>query len=130
MTTMEKGTTGLRMVAVFLLAMAVLAPGALQAGSADRRAKDAAAGAERAEEAVEELRTREPPAHERGERNEFRDSLERALRKKERAEFKALNDRRQAERAAEQKERTIRRELHREDLKERRERIRDPERSR
>ena len=115
-----------RLIALLMLiAIAVAVPGPVLAGPAERRAENAAAAAKRSKDATEKLRANKPFAHERRALPRYRDALERAERREERAAHKAADATRDAERAARKvasagRERKFRQ--RREDRKERRRR--------
>ena len=59
------------------------------AGSADRRAEDAAAAAKRDRNATDDLRKNKPAAHDRRALPGYEDALERAERRAEKSDWKA-----------------------------------------
>jgi hypothetical protein len=95
------------------------------AGSADRRAEDAAAAVKRDKSELDKLRENRPAVHDRRALPAYDDALESAERRLEKAEHKADNTAREAVRAARQAEKAGKlRKLQqsREDRKERRRR--------
>ena len=95
------------------------------AGSADRRAEDAAAAAKRDRNATNDLRKSKPPAHDRRALPGYEDALERAERRAEKSERKAINAARDAERASREKMNSAKRSRRfKQRIKERKERLR------
>ncbi len=89
---------------LMLTAMVVAAPGFVLAGPAERRAEDAANAAKRDKGATEKLRANKPPVHDRRALPSYRDALERAEWREEKAARKAVDAARDAGRAARQAE--------------------------
>lgn len=75
-------------------------PGALRAGPLESQVEDAAARADRAKDATEKLRADKPAVYKREALRRFRDALERAERREEKAALKASGTARHADRDA------------------------------
>ena len=118
--------TSLLLALVLAAGSPALAGSPVLPGPEDRRAEDAAAAAERAEDDAETLREDLPPVHDRRTLPAYEDALERAEREAERAEHAAENAERDASRAERRAERRARRlekiEERREERDERRQR--------